>query len=115
MTQTATIIQDPQRLRALGRANEIRLARAALKRRIASGEVTVAEVIMSPPEAAESWPMSELLISQRRWGIERCRKFLKRNGIYELKPVGTLTVRQRALLCSELDPSRARTLELVSV
>jgi hypothetical protein len=115
MTQTAMITQDPQRLRALGRANEIRLARAALKRRIASGEITVAEVIMSPPQAAESWPMSELLMSQRRWGIERCRKFLKRNGIYELKPVGTLTARQRALLSSQLDPSRDCTLELLTV
>jgi hypothetical protein len=114
MTQTATIAQDPQRLRALGRANEIRLARAALKRQIAHGETTVAEVILSPPEAAESWSMSELLMSQRRWGNERCRKFLKRNGIYELKPVGTLTERQRLLLVSQLRLSCEPKLELVA-
>jgi hypothetical protein len=114
MTQTATIPHDPQRLRALGRANEIRLARAALKRQIAHGEIKVAEVILSPPKAAESWPMSELLMSQRRWGNERCRKFLKRNGIYELKPVGTLTERQRMLLASQLELSREPTLELVA-
>jgi hypothetical protein len=114
MTQTGTIPHDPQRLRALGRANEIRLARAALKRQIAQGEIHVADVIMTPPEAAESWPMSELLMSQRRWGNERCRKFLKRNGIYELKPVGTLTDRQRALLASQLDLSCESGLALVA-
>jgi hypothetical protein len=114
MTHTATITHDPQRLRALGRANEIRLARAALKRQIAHGEISVAEVIMTPPEAAESWPMSELLMSQRRWGNERCRKFLKRNGIYELKPVGTLTDRQRSMLASQLDLSSDMRLELVA-
>jgi hypothetical protein len=113
MTQTATMTQEPQRLRALVRANEIRLARAELKRRIAIGETSVAEVILSSPVEAESWPMSELLMSQRRWGSERCRKFLKRNDIYELKPVGTLTDRQRALLAGQLAMSSEPRLELV--
>jgi hypothetical protein len=58
--------------------------------------------------------MSELLMSQRRWGNERCRKFLKRNGIYELKAVGTLTARQRMMLVSQLDLSRGPMLELVA-
>ena len=67
-----------------------------LKRRIAVGDVSVADVILSSPEEAESWSVSELLMSQRRWGSERCRKFLKRNDIYELKSIGSLTNRQRA-------------------
>jgi hypothetical protein len=111
MTQTATMTQ-PQRLRALERANEIRLARAELKRKIAVGDVSVAEVILSSPREAESWPMSELLMSQRRWGSERCRKFLKRNGIYELKPVGKLTDRQRVLLATQLESGRGQELEV---
>ena len=40
---------------ALERANEIRLARAVIKRRIALGEVSAAEVILQCPEAADSW------------------------------------------------------------
>ena len=95
MTQTALKTPEPQRLRALERANEIRLARAGLKRRIALGEVSAAEVILRCPEAADSWPIGELLMSQRRWGSTRCRKFLSRNHIVETKPVGTLTERQR--------------------
>jgi hypothetical protein len=111
MTQAATMTPDPpQRLRALERANEIRLARAELKRRIAQGEVSVAEVILDSPVEAESWSVSELLMAQRRWGSERCRKFLRRNDIYELKPVGKLTHRQRVLLATQLEafPCRER-------
>jgi hypothetical protein len=115
MTETALKTFEPQRLRALERANEIRLARAAIKRRIALGEVSAAEVILQCPAAADSWPVGELLISQRRWGSTRCRKFLSRNRIVETKPVGKLTERQRLLLASSLQqPSGAREMELVA-
>jgi len=94
--------EPPQRLQALARANEVRLARAELKRRIADGDVSAAEVILQCPEGASSWSVGELLMSQRRWGINRCRKFLARNQISEIKPIGTLTTRQRNLLATQL-------------
>jgi hypothetical protein len=102
MTPTATMTPEPQRLRALGRANEVRLARAALKRRIAGGDVSAADVILDCPEEATSWSMSELLMSQQRWGVKRSRTFLERNKIGELKPVGTLTERQRRQVVDDL-------------
>jgi hypothetical protein len=102
MTQSARSISEPQRLRALGRANEIRLARAGLKRRIAIGEISAAEVILTCPDEAISWSVGELLASQRRWGTTRCRKFLSRAQILETKPVGTLTARQRGVLAAAL-------------
>jgi hypothetical protein len=120
MTQTATITKEPQRLRALGRANQVRLARAELKRRIADGRISAATVILACPEEASSWSVSELLMSQRRWGTTRCRKFLERNRIGELKPIGQLTERQRRVLAEQLecaslesqfDASSARELE----
>jgi len=104
MTETARKTSEPQRLRALQRANEIRLQRAALKRRIAAGEVSAAEVILHPPTAAVSWSVGDLLISQRRWGTTRCRRFLARNNITETKHLGTLTDRQRNLLADSLAP-----------
>jgi hypothetical protein len=107
VTQTAPKTFEPQRLRALERANEIRLARAALKRNIGLGEVSAAEVILECPDAACSWPIGDLLMSQRRWGSTRCRKFLSRNHIIETKPVGTLTDRQRRVLASSLQASLA--------
>src|ERR1700761_8381517 len=115
MTQTALKTPGPQRLRALDRANQIRLGRAALKRRIALGEVSAAEVILKCPDAAHSWPIGDLLMSQRRWGSTRCRKFLARNHIVETKPVGSLTDRQRRMLADSLELSVSREMELVGV
>src|ERR1700682_4581315 len=55
MNATATITPAPQQyMRALERANEVRLARAELKRRVAGGKIDVAEVILyCPREAGE--------------------------------------------------------------
>jgi hypothetical protein len=93
---------EPQRLRALERANEVRLARAGLKRRIAEGAVSAGEVILTSPWEASSWTVGDLLMSQRRWGSTRCRKFLSRNQIGEMKQVGALTERQRQMLAAAL-------------
>jgi hypothetical protein len=113
MTQTATMTPAPQRLRALERANAVRLARAELKRRIAEGESSVAEVLQDPPHEANSWAIGELLTCQRRWGSTRCRKFLSRHQIVETKPVGALTERQRRVLVDQLQCCASRELELV--
>ena len=102
MMETATRTPEPQRLRALGRANEVRLARAELKRRIAEGDVSASEVILACPWEASSWTLGDLLMSQRRWGRTRCRKFLVRNQISEMKQVGALTERQRKILAQAL-------------
>lgn len=113
MTQTAMMTPEPQRMRALERANEIRLARADLKRRIADGGVSAAEVILAPPREARTWALGDLLMSQRRWGDTRCRKFLSPFQITETKAVGQLTERQRRLLADRLDSCVSRELELV--
>ena len=105
MIGLATRTAEPQRLKALERANEVRLARAELKRRIAEGETNAAEVILSCPWEASSWTVGDLLMSQRRWGSARCRKFLSRAQIGEMKQIGSLTERQRRVLAAELDPA----------
>ena len=102
MMETALTAQDPQRLRALEQANAVRLARAELKRRIADGEVTAAEIILDCPQEAQRWTVAELLVAQRRWGVTRCRKFLERNHVSEIKPIGALTERQRHVLAAQL-------------
>jgi hypothetical protein len=112
MTQTTRVTPEPQRLRALERANEVRLARADLKRRIAYGEVSAAAVILACPWEASSWSIAELLMSQRRWGITRCRKFLARNQISEIKPIGKLTDRQRHVLAAQLQSCEVVATEL---
>jgi hypothetical protein len=103
MTKTATFVAESQRLRALARANEVRHARAELKRRIAEGDISAAEVVRESPPEARGWPVAELLMSQPNWGRVKCRAFLSRNQIGELKAVGKLTPRQRRLVVSQLE------------
>jgi hypothetical protein len=97
-----------QRFAALKRANGVRLARAELKRQICRGELSAADVVESCPSPAYKMPVSEVLMSQRRWGIQRCRRVLVPIGIPENKEVGTLTDRQRAALVATLDGGRQR-------
>jgi hypothetical protein len=103
MNATATIAPaGPQHMRALERANQVRLARAELKRRVASGEIGVAEVILDCPWEADSMAVADLLMSQRRWGQMRCRKFLAQIPMSEQKTVGSMTERQRRTLAAML-------------
>jgi hypothetical protein len=111
--QAPRVHADPQRLRALERANEIRLARAELKRQIAEGEVSVADVLLDVPPYANSWAVWDLLMSQRRWGTSKCRKFLWKNHITETKQIGALTERQRRMLATQLESAPAPELALV--
>jgi hypothetical protein len=97
----------PQHLRALQRANAVRLARADLKRRVAEGDVSVADVILSSPWEAESMTVSDLLTSQKRWGSTRCRKFLQCVLIPENKTIGSMTERQRRALAQLLSDGEA--------
>lgn len=102
MNADATITRAPQHLRALARANEVRLARAGLKRRVSDGEISVADVILSTPWEAETMPVLDLLMSQRRWGLTRCRKFLQAIPISENKTIGSMTERQRTAMAHAL-------------
>ncbi len=102
MHATATIAPGPQHLQALNRANEVRLARADLKRRVAVGEISAGDVILESPWEAASMSVSDLLMSQRRWGHQRCRRVLSQVPVSETKTVGSLTDRQRRALAELL-------------
>lgn len=92
----------PQHLRALARANEVRLARAELKRRVLAGELTAAEVVCEVPWAAETMTVADLLLSQRRWGQTRVRRLLSSIPISETKTIVSMTERQRGAVAMAL-------------
>ena len=103
MNATATVAPaGPQYMRALERANKVRLARAELKRRVAIGEIDVADVVLECPWEAQSMAVADLLMSQRRWGQTRCRKFLAQVPMSEKKTIGSMTERQRRTLAEML-------------
>ncbi|MEJ7783399.1 MAG: hypothetical protein WKF96_01260 [Solirubrobacteraceae bacterium] len=102
---TTIIVPDrvlEQRLTALAYANEVRMKRAALKRAVADGSTTVAEVIRTVPWYAATMALGELLGSQYQWGVCRVSRFLADVGIGEMKRVGALTERQRLVLAGRL-------------
>ena len=108
MGKSATIdAGQEQHLQALEYANRVRLARARMKRRIAAGELSAADVVLSCPWQAHSMSISDLLMSQKRWGRARCRRLLVSLGVPENKQVGTLTERQRLALAAVLTAKNA--------
>ena len=103
MNATATVAPaGAQHMRALERANKVRLARAELKRGVAEGIIDVAEVILTCPWETDSMAVADLLGSQRRWGQTRVRRFLAVIPMSETKTIGSMTDRQRGRLASEL-------------
>lgn len=117
MGNQAAVGADQQHLRALEYANRVRLARARMKRKVAAGELTAADVVVSCPWQAQSMAISDLLMSQKRWGRTRCRRLLTSINVPENKQIGTLTERQRLALAGMLTakgmpadspPTRAR-------
>ena len=91
-----------QRVRALERANQVRTARAIVKRRIASGDVTAAEVILTHSWEIDGMSIGEILRSQDRWGSKRCREFLYGVAMRENKLIDSMTERQRTAVAALL-------------
>jgi hypothetical protein len=104
----------PLRLAALQVANNVRSARAQLKRDVAAGVLSVADVLVDPPPVAAGISLSSLLVSQRGWGRIKCRRFLSSNDVSETRKLGELSQRQRELLAADLharDPLAVRLRE----
>jgi hypothetical protein len=94
---------EAQHMKALARANEVRLARAALKREVAAGNRSALDVVLDCPWEARSMSVGELLSSQRRWGKARSRKLIHHAGLKETKELGEMTERQRRVLAGALE------------
>ena len=109
---TSAAARGAQRLQALQRANQVRIARAAVKQLIAAGQMSVIDAILSDAPEIESMAVVELLLSQRGWGYARCRGLLMTVPLSESKTVGSMTPRQRTLLSTLLaDQTRPRAMK----
>ena len=102
MTQMTRPAASTQSMRALELANRVRSVRSELKTRIAAGELSAAEMILSCPPEVSSMPIAELLASQRGWGEVRSRALLAQVALREDKSIGSLSDRQRQALVSRL-------------
>lgn len=103
---TVEMTADPQPLRALERANNLRVARSHLKRRVGDGELAAGEVVLASPWEAATMTLFDLLRCQRQWGERRAHRVLIRLAISETKTIGSLTHRQRHAVAACLSVSQ---------
>jgi transposase len=65
-----------QRLRALRLANEIRSARAQLKKELASGKIELAQILAQPPEYVRTARVRDLLLALPKIGSVKAGRIL---------------------------------------
>ncbi len=87
---------------ALQRANEIRSARAQLKRELKAGRVLIHGVLLDPPEYLQNAKVSELLLSVPKYGRVKVNRLLTQCRISPSKTLGGLSERQRHELVANL-------------
>src|SRR5439155_26303798 len=111
----ASGVASEQRARALRDANRVRCGRARLKRSLASGGRSAADLISDPPVEVRTMTVRQLVVSQRGWGPVRSRRLLRAASVPEGKELRSLTERQRRVLAARLefhDAHRGRVQEL---
>ncbi len=91
-----------QRMDALHRANEIRSARAQLKRDLKAGRSAIHELLMEPPPYVETAKVFDLLLAVPKYGRVKANKVLTQCRISPSKTIGGLSQRQRAELVAQL-------------
>jgi hypothetical protein len=91
-----------QRMDALNRANEIRSARAQLKRDLKAGRSAIHELLMEPPSYVETAKVFDLLLAVPKYGRVKANKVLTQCRISPSKTIGGLSQRQRAELVALL-------------
>jgi hypothetical protein len=98
-----TLTQAPsrsldQRMEALTRANEIRVARAQLKRDLKERRIRIEQVIADPPDYVLTAKVYDMLVAVPRLGRVKVGRLLTQCRISQSKTVGGLSERQRTEL-----------------
>ena len=111
MAAAASALVREQRLGSLDRANEVRSARAMLKKELASGSARLEDVLAQPPAFATTVRVSELLLAVPGFGPVRATRLLAHCQIPYRKSAASLSARQRDALIAQLrteKPPRSR-------
>lgn len=92
-----------ERLAALERANEIRVARARLKRAIGAGGIDAIATLRQPPDFAAGMRVRDLLQAIPTVGEVKAKRLMNRAAVAYSKTLGGLTGRQRGALVALLE------------
>lgn len=91
-----------QRIEALKRANDIRTARAELKKDLKANRAEIHWILLEPPEYMLTAKLSQLLLAVPGYGQVRVNRLLRRCRISPLQTIGALSQRQREELALAL-------------
>jgi S13-like H2TH domain len=82
-------------MEALTKANEIRSARATLKRDLKAGRQSIQGLLADPPEFVETAKVFDMLLAVPKYGRVKVNKILAQCRISPSKTIGGLSQRQR--------------------
>jgi hypothetical protein len=89
-------------MKALRRANEIRSARAQLKRDLKAGKARIEKLLADPPEYVMSAKTFDMIVAVPKYGRVKANKILNQCRISPSKTIGGLSERQRGELVAFL-------------
>jgi hypothetical protein len=89
-----------QRMDALGRANQERSPRAALKADLKRGDANIRDILAAPPDYLLTAKVVDLLMAAPKCGRVKSARIMEQCRISPSKTIGGLSERQRAELLS---------------
>jgi S13-like H2TH domain len=87
-----------QRMEALKRANDIRTARAKLKKDLKGGRASIHAILLDPPEYVLTAKVFDMLLAVPKYGRVKTNRILNQCRISPSKTIGGLSQRQRTEL-----------------
>lgn len=87
-----------QRMEALRRANDIRTARAKLKKDLKAGRQSIDSILLDPPEYVLTAKVFDMLLAVPKYGRVKTNRILNQCRISPSKTIGGLSERQRTEL-----------------
>ena len=91
-----------QRMEALKRANDIRTARAKLKKDLKASRASIQAILLDPPEYVMTAKVFDMLLAVPKYGRVKTNRILNQCRISPSKTIGGLSERQRAELVAQL-------------
>jgi hypothetical protein len=91
-----------QRMDALRRANDIRTARAKLKKDLKASRASINAILLDPPEYVLTAKVFDMLLAVPKYGRVKTNRILNQCRISPSKTIGGLSERQRTELVSQL-------------
>ena len=87
-----------QRMEALRRANDIRTARAKLKKDLKASRASINGILLEPPEFVMTAKVFDMLLAVPKYGRVKTNRILNQCRISPSKTIGGLSERQRTEL-----------------